>query len=176
MNFQVINAYAKSNEKLKAQKARSILSSMNPVNKADAYVEPNIYTFNAVLNACAYSIGDSEEKMNVFKIASRTFADLTQSKTCAPDAITYGTFLRCCSSLMRSGKERDSIVEAVFTRCMKEQKISDFVLTQVREAASKELYQKLRPWDVTREVKSSTSNSKKPWDQPSLNRPINITS
>ena len=152
---------------------------MNPVNKANAYVEPNIYTYNAVLNACAYSIGDNEEKMNVFKIASRTFADLTKSKICEPDAITYGTFLRCCSSLMQSGKERDSIVEAVFMKCVKEQKLSEFVLTQIREAASKELYQKLRPWDVTRKGKSIIINSKKPWDQPgsnkSLNRPINIT-
>jgi len=87
---QVINAFAKSNEKLKALKARSILNSMKPVNKEESFVEPNVYTYNAVLNACAYSYGDSEERRAVFNIASKTLADLSHSDQYKPDSITYG--------------------------------------------------------------------------------------
>ena len=144
--MKVINAFAKSNEKLKAHKARSILNRMNPVNKADGFVEPNQYTYNAVLNACAYSYGDAEERAGVFKIAHRTFSELRRSRYYKPDAITYGTFLRCCNRLIPEGKTRDNMIESVFQSCCNENVESDFVDKQLREAASDSLYQKLSEW------------------------------
>ena len=129
---------------------------MNPGNKADGFVEPNIFTYNAVLNACAYSYGDSEERSNVFKIATRTFNELLQSKHCNPDSITYGTFLRCCNRLIPEGDERDQIVENIFHRSCKENKVSEFVYNQLRDVTSDKLYQQLRRWETLQATNTQT--------------------
>jgi predicted hydrolase (HD superfamily) len=140
-----INAWAKSRKFGKAQKAYQMLQRMIQLykdtdRKADD-LRPNVFAFTAVMNACAYTVGEDTEKSQALKIAAATYkqSKASNDKFGQPNHVTYATFLRACSNLIPPGPQRDSSLRSVFEKCQQDGQVSDLVLKTLRDACSREL-------------------------------------
>jgi len=123
---------------------------------------PNIYAYANVLNACAYTTGDTNTKWEALKIAVKTYEEMKESSEyIAPNHIIYGTFLMACHRLLDNGnmnenndnkmKKRNKnalvmrrkLVEECFIECRNAGQVGDYVLRQIHTAAPLDLYEKL---------------------------------
>lgn len=140
----VINAWARSNTVGKETKAYKILQDMNSMYANGNFnARPNVIIYNAVMNACAFAVGNESNMQRAMEIAHATFKELQESPHSTPDEITYGTFIKACGNLMPQGQTRSTVVEALFRKCCREGKVGDMVLRQVRYAADDHLYRQL---------------------------------
>lgn len=98
---------------------------------------------NAVMNACAYTSGDSQEKNRAVELAHTVLKDLESSPYGNPDQVTYGTFMKVCANQMPDSHTRQQIVEVLFKKCRKDGQVSDFVLQQFKAMVPEEVYQDL---------------------------------
>mmetsp|Transcript_12162 Transcript_12162/g.20582 ORF Transcript_12162/g.20582 Transcript_12162/m.20582 type:complete len:119 (+) Transcript_12162:2-358(+) len=90
--------------------------------------------------------------MEAFIITVSTLVLL--QKYARPDSVTYGTMLRACSNLLpRSDSRRHVLVERIFDRARAEGQVSQMVLTQLRFAASPDLYKRLTGRDVQTQLR-----------------------
>ncbi len=132
----VITAYGRSDDPNKAQKALAVLQRMIHAYKGgNKAAKPNVHSFNAALNACAFVTGDCSKKEEAFSI-SLQIVKLLQYHARA-DHTTYGTILRACSSLLpRDDERRNQVVEYIFRRACQEGQVGRLVVTQLKFAAS----------------------------------------
>lgn len=113
-----INVWAKSSSKIKAVKARDLFQRMiRSYESGNENAKPTVFTYTAVLNACAYCSGGMTEKKEALQIATSTFKHLESFKFDSPNHITYNTFLRVCLNLIPVSDSRDSAVSSVFDKC-----------------------------------------------------------
>jgi len=92
-----------------------------------------------VLQACASTEGNSEEKFAAFQVALGILKELRSSSSSSEDGIdssTTGMFIKSCSKLMPVGKKRDEIVKKVFRECCEQGLVNDYVLNQFELATS----------------------------------------
>jgi hypothetical protein len=136
----VISAYGRSDAPHKAQAARAVLQRMvTAFDNGNRLARPNVHAFNAALNACAFSV---QQQGDAFRVA----LDILQLLHCytTADHTTYGTMLRACSSLLPvRDQQRESAVTTLFHRARSEGQVGRLVVTQLRFAASPELYKSL---------------------------------
>ena len=106
-----------------------------------------VYTYNAVLNACAYTYGDELAKTTAFQIACTTFNEIRNKKqyNIIPNHVTYGTFLSVCAKLLsqQEKSEKFPLIEAVFRKCCKEGQVGSLVLYSLKEATTPKLFKTL---------------------------------
>lgn len=147
----VISSYARSDVKGKAKAAQRILSQMVEAHKAgNARAKPSVFTFNAVLNACAFTF-DQKEKLDAFIVAVSSLV-LLQEYT-KPDHTTYGTLLKAwCNLIPKDDERRARAVNSVFRQCCKDGQVGNMVLTQLKYAASPELYRTLIGRDIAEQI------------------------
>mmetsp|Transcript_54946 Transcript_54946/g.164578 ORF Transcript_54946/g.164578 Transcript_54946/m.164578 type:complete len:728 (-) Transcript_54946:135-2318(-) len=155
-----LDAWAKSDESGKATKARSLLDAMVEFHREAGPVKTSneggkgdrsngddaVSCYNAVLNACALSANDPnpDERKRALEVSVSTFRACRQSSSAAtgggirsrPDAVTYGTMLKCVSNLVPPGQTRDGMASSLFGRCRDDGLVSTMVLGQLRRAAS----------------------------------------
>jgi len=140
----VINAWGRSWERGKAEHVFKIFNDMEKLFKeGNTSVRPNVVIFNAVINACAYTFGDQAEKNRAIEISNHMFTKLLSSTYGKADQVTYGTFLKVCNTQMPPNKTRDSVVSAIFRKCLKEGQVGKLVLDQLMNAASEDLFEVL---------------------------------
>jgi hypothetical protein len=145
----VISAYGRSDAPHKAQAAFSVLQRMvTAFDKGNRLARPNVHAFNAALNACAFSGGRQQQQQQQQQgdDAFRVALDILQLLHCytTADHTTYGTMLRACSSLLPArDQQRERAVETLFHRAQTEGQVGRLVVTQLRFAASPELYKSL---------------------------------
>jgi hypothetical protein len=72
---------------------------------------PNVYSYNAVLNAAAFSGRDEGEMEDAFRVACLTFDELRMSDYLEPSDVSYGTFLKAIKQLMPESDVRDNLVK-----------------------------------------------------------------
>jgi len=103
-------------------------------------VQPNIFTYNALLKACAKSASfDDVEKASAFSIAIATFNKIRSSdENVRPDQVTYSNLMKC-SQLLPEGESRDNLIKATFAHCEKNKLINQQILEDVDEFASERL-------------------------------------
>jgi pentatricopeptide repeat protein len=148
----VISAYGRSGAPDKALSAWQVLQRMiSSYENGNRHAYPSIHAFNAALNACAFLCDSSskERKRDTFSMA----LDILQllKEYTKPDHTTYGTMLRACSSLLPAQgswqgddrNQRDTAVATLFDRACQEGQVGRLVMTQLRFAASHELYKSL---------------------------------
>ena len=128
----VVKAWANSGCGDKAMKARCILNKM--MEEADV-PNPDIFTFNSVLNACASSAADH---VRAFEIAMETFQLMKQSKQVQPNEFTFGTLLKACATLLPIGEERTNLTAKIYTECERNGCSSDPVLRMLRSSLSED--------------------------------------
>lgn len=155
----VISCYARSDVPWKAKIAQQILNKMvDSYKSGNSMVKPTVFTFNAVLNACAYTFNPNE-KVDAFMVIVSTLV-LLQEFT-KPDHTTYGTLLKAwCNLIPKDDDRRSRIVSSVFRQCCKDGQVGNMVIQQLKFAASPELYRSLIGRDITQEIKLSNLPTK----------------
>lgn len=95
-----------------------------------------------IADACAFVSGRSQQKVEAFVIMVAATKLLKEYATA--DQLTYGTILRCCSTLLPPGDtRREELVANVFQKACDEGLVGHLVLKQLRFAASGTQYQDL---------------------------------
>ena len=136
-----INAWAGSTESEKACKARKILLHMIDLyHKGDRDVKPNVVPFTSVINACAGIYGTEAEKREALEIAYDTLKEVEGPEFGPPNHVTYATFLKACWKLVPSAERRRKLVATIFRKCCQRGQVNESVLTQLRNAAPKDLF------------------------------------
>jgi len=135
MVLPCLNAWAKSKIRGKAEKAHELLKeALNEWN-----VIPDVRLYNTVLNACAFS--DKEDSRSAITCAVRILSEMPSSggkyQRASPDAITYGTMLKCVAHLVPEEAERarGSMSSGIFQRCRDDGMINSMILDSFRRAA-----------------------------------------
>ena len=128
---------AHSKEEGKAKKALAILEEMKGIPGA----RPNSFTYNAVLSAAAFTVGDVAARQEALRIAITVFEEALQQATPKDRTnITYGLFFTACGNLAFDNRRRVSkLVAEVFSRCCRDGQVDKKVLIQIRKAATPDL-------------------------------------
>ena len=145
----VINAIAKSDSETKAQKSLRILRRMEKLYQSGyGGARPNAVTYTSVLNAAAAfpakSI-DVKTKRKALETAIFTLHELQSCQYAQPTELTYSTFIKACYNLM-STEDEDSLREVIqetFRQCKDDGQVGKMFLSELREAAPKDLYTNL---------------------------------
>lgn len=145
----VITAYGRSDDPNKALKALSVLQRMiQAYQGGNIAAKPNVHSFNAALNACAFVTGDVDKKEEAFTTALHIMKLLHDYARA--DHTTYGTILRACSSLLpRYDTRRKQVVDQMFRMACKEGQVGRLVITQLKFAASPDQFLALTGRETT---------------------------
>jgi len=71
---------------------------------------PNVYSYNAVLNAAAFCGRDEKEQEEALKVTCLIIDELRMSDYLQPLHVSYGTFLKAIKKLMQEIDVRDNLV------------------------------------------------------------------
>ena len=187
----VLDAWAKSKEPNKGARSQELLlrlTEMFNATKNDT-LRPTAYTYNAVLNACAFSaMGTTmDEQREALQIAVQTFSSMRNSET-PLDTVTYGNMLKCLANLIPEGDIRSSMALQVFDKCINDGLVGTLVWNEVRRAVPAKQLAKtyklsgpigsLQVRDLPREWKKSNLDDRRapqtkriPTDSEDVNRP-----
>ena len=102
-----------------------------------------MFTHIAVLNAAAFSTRDPKDQEEAFKVACLTFDELRMSEYLHPTHVSYGTFLKAIKKMMPESEVRDDLVKGLFRKCSREGLVSDFVLSEMADLCTADMYQSL---------------------------------
>jgi hypothetical protein len=159
-----VNAWAKSRVFGKANRAKSVLDRMVKMYEMDAEeAKPNTFVYTAVVNAAAYTVGDTTEKENAFQIATNAFKDLGASNYGKPNHVTYGAYMTACRNLIPEGDSRASTVEGVFKKCCQDGMLNDMVLQRVESALTTEQFKGMLVNDVSAGGSMDVASLPKEW-------------
>lgn len=114
----------------------------------DENVRPNVVVANAVMNSCAYTMGEGNERNRAVEIAHKVLKSMESGEYGKPDQITYGTFLKVCANQMPECSTRDQIVEMIFKKCAAGGQVGNLVLQQMKATTSPEKYYELTGMDI----------------------------
>lgn len=136
----VLTALARSNEKGKAKKALSMLRNMEKESK----VKPNLYVYNAVLSAAAYTTGEPSETFEALHVATMILEEgLSNAKPDDKTNITYGLFFAACRNLSNGNLDRvEKIVDDVISRCCEDGQFDQKMLSKIQMTATPALIEK----------------------------------
>jgi len=155
----VINAFARSNMlKHKAERANNLFRTMKQSYDSTEggvnmnHLRPNVVAVNAVMNACAYTAGDTIEQNRAMEIAHKRFKDLEESDYGAPDQITYGTFLKVCANQMPDCATRQQIIEVIFQKSTQDGMFGNLVLSQLRAMGPADLFYRMVGHSIEDEI------------------------
>jgi hypothetical protein len=137
----VLDAWAKSKEPNKGARSQELLLRQLAMFEAtkNETLRPTAYTYNAVLNACAFSaMGTTpDEKREALRIAVQTFSSMRHSVT-PLDTVTYGNMLKCLANLMPDGEIRSTMALQIFDKCIDDGLVGTLVWSEVRRVVPAE--------------------------------------
>jgi hypothetical protein len=96
-----------------------------------------------LINCCAYYHGPPEGRSDALAVALRTFNKLCEVDDEGPNTVTYGTLFKAVNNLTKIGKERDDLIRKLFRQCCNDGQVDGFVLSQVRNACTSQLFREL---------------------------------
>jgi len=149
----VISAYGRSTAPGKAKNAKRVLDRMVQRYKDETThaPKPNIYSFNACLNACAFTFNRAD-KIDAFVVVMDTLILIQQFAK--PDHTTYGTVLKAWRNLIpKHDDRRQAVVISCFRQCRKEGLVGQNVLRELQLAASPEVYRQLVDREISDDIK-----------------------
>ncbi|KAL7489538.1 hypothetical protein ACHAW6_015211 [Cyclotella cf. meneghiniana] len=147
----VIDAWAKSGEPGAARRAEQILENLKSLYEStgDPDIKPNVYTANAVMNACAFTKHEAD-RAEALDMAFRTFEWLDSQKDIKPDAYTFTIMLSVCANLI--GKEDANLkfehARNLFHNCCDSGHVNDHVLWKLKLTVSENEYVQLVGYGV----------------------------
>jgi Pentatricopeptide repeat domain/PPR repeat len=138
-----------------ARKANAILNRMQDLYQSgNKRVKPTVFTYNAVLLACAESkfVEEFEQSSKeALKVAVTIFNELRSESVDEPDHVSFGNMLRC-SNLLPLGSQKDALVTSIFQLCCQRGFVNQFILRDLRLVASDEVWKSLLGCKVDDEV------------------------
>jgi hypothetical protein len=139
----------------KAERANNLFRIMKSAYEEsnDKSLRPNVVAVNAVMNACAYTMGDVPEQNRAMEIAHRQLKDLETSGFGSPDQVTYGTFLKVCKNQMPDCSTRQQITEVIFRKCVRDGQLGNLVLQELKAMGPPDLYFQLIGRDIDEDIK-----------------------
>jgi pentatricopeptide repeat protein len=149
--YNVIQAYnaamaamSRARDPKKAVRSKQLMDRMKEQYKSgDDSFAPTLFSYQSLLNSCAFTTGEPEDKLAAFQIAVDALKELRESDYLEPDSSAYGLFLRACANLMPPSRKRDAVIENVFLKCCKDGFLSQNVLEEFENGASEELQLKV---------------------------------
>ena len=125
-------------------------------------MQPNVYVYAAVLNACAYAFGSNEEKEEALNVGIETYEEL-QSSDIQANHVVYGSFIRLCRKLMPTDDaRRNHFITRAFRQCCADGMVGEYVLKQLR--AVPDVYMTLlQSYNVDGEVSIEELSLPKKW-------------
>jgi hypothetical protein len=127
----------------------NILKEMKQLYQAgDEKLRPNVVVANAVMNACAYTMGEVSERNRALEIAHKVLKSMESGEYGKPDQITYGTFLKVCTNQMPECSTREQIVEMIFNKCVRDGQVGNLVLQELKAITTPEKYFELVGLDI----------------------------
>lgn len=138
-----IRALSKSKVPGLYKKADLILQRMNSLAEGgNPDVQPTIFTYNAVLNACADSVNiEGTPLEEAFQTSVRVFTQLR--KEFDPDHVTYANMIRCANLLPSDSQTKEKLVMATFELCCESGNVNNYLIRDLSKVASKDLWEKL---------------------------------
>jgi hypothetical protein len=97
--------------------------------------------YTAVLNSCAYAIGDDAEKADAMQIATTTFNELCNSEYGKPNHVnhvTYAANLTACRNLLPEGETRAASMTSIFQKCCEDGQVHDLIIRRLESVLTKE--------------------------------------
>ena len=131
----------------KSRRAKAVLEKMISMYEAGtSQARPNVFTYTAVINACAFAIGEDAEKKKALKIASATLDELCRSDYGAPNHVTFVAYLSAIRNLVPEDDEtRVALLTTVFSQCCKDGQVDELTLRRLESALTakqaEEVYQ-----------------------------------
>ena len=105
-------------------------------------VEPTIFTYNAVLNACADSASiEGAPLQEAFETSVRVFTQLR--KVMEPDHVTYANMIRCSNLLPSESSQQEQFLTATFKLCCESGNVNNYLIRDLSRVASKDLWKSL---------------------------------
>ena len=149
----LINAIARSKDRDKPRKALAVLRNMQKKGESqndNVATQPNLFTYNSALLACAFAKGSKRERFDFMKIAIEVFEEALQppNNENGPLNVTYGSFFQALGNLNKTEIEKkriEAIVEKTFKKCCLDGQVDNQLLRQIQFAASSSLYLRLLP-------------------------------
>lgn len=121
---------------LMLQRMHSLAEGGNPD------VQPTIFTYNAVLNACAESVSiEGAPLEEAFQTSIRVFTKLR--KEFVPDHVTYANMIRCANLLPSTSQTKEKLVTATFKLCCESGNVNNYLVRDLSTVASKNLWKAL---------------------------------
>ena len=127
------------------KKAELILKRMHSLSEGDGgskVCRPTIFTYNAVLNACAESADiDDTPLQEAFQTSLRVFTKLREDIAWDPDHITFGNLIRCADLLPSSSQQesKDKFITHTFKMCCESGHVNNYFVRDFCGVASKAL-------------------------------------
>ena len=145
-NERVFTAFIRALTKSEApdlhKKADLMLQRMdNLVEAGNPDVKPTIFTYNAVLNACADSVRiDGTPLQEAFQTSVRVFSQLR--KEMDPDHVTFSNMIRCGNLLSSVSEQqtKDKFVTATFKLACESGNVNNYLIRDLSRVASKDLW------------------------------------
>mmetsp|Transcript_4409 Transcript_4409/g.10650 ORF Transcript_4409/g.10650 Transcript_4409/m.10650 type:complete len:890 (-) Transcript_4409:3339-6008(-) len=138
----VIRALTKAEVPGLHKKAHLVLQRMRSLaNEGNPKVEPNVFTYNAVLNACAKCVNiDSIPNAEAFQTAVRVVTELREAVT--PDHVTFANMINCSNLLSTDSqqKTKDKFITTTFKLCCESSNVNNFFIRDLSRAASVDLW------------------------------------
>ncbi len=132
-----LDVWAKSNEKGKAEQSYALLEKLIELYKASGNqkLKPTVLIYNTVFNCCAFSAHtEAEERKKAISIAIKLFHEMIQANITPPDAVTYGTLIKCISNLVPFGEVRNKMASDIFSKCANSGLVNGLVFDEIRRA------------------------------------------
>lgn len=135
-----IRAITRAKEDNLAQKAVEVLDRMNSLHESgNMGIAPSLFTYNAVLNACAESIhNENTNHVEAFKIALGVFNPMRVQRN-GLDHVTCGNMLKC-ANLIPDGPQKEKFIASTFKIACDRGLVNTFVIRDLQGAAPEETW------------------------------------
>ena len=122
-----IAAWATTRKLGKAARARAILAKMIKLHESGIIsASPNIFSYTAVINSCAFCENDELEKREALQIAVKTYKESLKHAT--PNRVTFTTMLKALNHLLPACEKRAAAIETIFQKCAEDGQVGASVL------------------------------------------------
>jgi len=146
-----IRALTKSKVPGLYKKADLLLQRMHKLKvEGNPDVQPTIFTYNAVLNACADSANIEDTPLQeAFQTGVRLFNQLRDEMD--PDHVTFANMIRCANLLPSASdhQTKDKFVTATFRLCCESGNVNNYLIRDLSKVASKDLWKSLTGYSAT---------------------------
>jgi pentatricopeptide repeat protein len=156
----------------KAERALEILNHMKERSKRGKLSLPsNDLSHSIVINACAFTKGDTEVEERAFQIAVQMMTELLRgdNPSIVPTSTTFGWFFQACRHLKVDKALKEENLERYFSTCCEMGLVNDFVLDRFKEAASDQVLQKMMGTTLSNLMTDDTKDTRSAKERLALN-------